>query len=485
MLRVGGSYGRGVPSMVRQISGTAVVMAAKKPAAKAGAKGGKPKMTGKTKSSFAPQKQQTKVKKGGMTHYSFGDAVRELKFEKLAKTVPVDTLDVSKLSTLKGSVVKYTPSILSKMNTLNVFKKFQHHELFETPISLISENCHKLNQTFIEKLNSNGSHNNRICLIGEKGIGKSTLLAQTIALASSKYGDDIILLHVDKPENIGNGTSDYIFNESLGKYQQPMFTKRWIWKLKQVNEPIFKKLKLSQDITFQANRVDHHLKKDINSIYDFLQANLDFGKYAPTEAFQFLVKELIHHSKNVPIMVSIDNVNGIVDNAITEYKTPSFKPIHVTDFEMGDFFIKLMSGELKFDKGGILMAQTKDFGEFLTTLDVSLGIKQYDPYARSKFFDLAIANRLLSNGGVKPFHVKNLTKDESKNLLQFYKDQGVLQVRDYAQKPSTKSLRQESQLNLTGNEFDSDEQFKKLINSHFTVSSGNPGYLLKATVLNY
>lgn len=466
---------RAVAQFLRNFSSCPVVMAPKK--------GGAVKPAGKTKakSSFAPQKQQTKVKKGGMTHLGFRDAVREMKFEKFAAPLEVETLQESSLNKLQGNVVRYMPGALTKLDMLNGFKNYQHHELFEKPVSLVSQNCTKLNQEFIGNLDKKSSKDNRVCFVGEKGCGKSTLLAQSIALASSKY-EDVILLHLDKPENIGNGTSDYIYNESLGKYQQPMFTKRWIWNLKIANEAIFKKLKLSQDITFQSKRVDHHLKKDVNTVYDLLQSNHDFGKFAPTNAFRFLVSELIHHSQNVPIMVSLDNVNGLVDTTTTQYRSPSFKPLHISDFEMGDFFLKLISGEISFNKGGVLMANTSDFGEFLTTLQVSLGLKEYDPYAKSSTFDIKVANRLLNNGGVKPFKVENLTKDETRNLLTFYKDHGVLQVRDYPHKEVSKTLDTAQQ---NQHQFNSDDHFEKVINNHYTVSSGNPGYLLSASVLSY
>jgi small subunit ribosomal protein S29 len=446
-----------------------VLFATKKPAQK----------QGKTRSSFSPTKQQTKVKKGGMTHLTFKDAVTEMGFEKLAGELTVETVSASNLSNMAGSVVKYSPETLSKLNMLKAFKPYQHHELFQSPITLVSKNTTKLYNDFIESLNDKSSGQNRWCLTGEKGCGKSTILSQSIALASSKY-DDLIVLHLDRPENIVNGTSDYIFNPKLNKYQQPMFTKRWIWKLKNANEAIFKKLKLSKDIQFQTKRVDHSLKKGENTVYDLLQLNHDFGKFAPTTAFQFLVEELVHHSATVPVLVSLDNVNGIVNTPITKYNTSEFKPIHVSDFEMGDFILKLTSGELSFAKGGVLMSDTSDFAKHSKTLAVALGTEQYDPYCKKEFFDLGIANRLLSNGGITRFAVENLSKEESTNLLKFYKDNEILQVREY---PTKETLKEGS--TQTKENFDVEAQFEKLVNNHFTVSAGNPGYLLKTAVLNY
>lgn len=435
---------------------------------------------------FNPNKNKEakpKVKHGGMTHLAFKDAVTALNFNKLAPELDLEPLSHN-LEPIISKVVKYDPATLSKLEQLETFQRFQHHELFREPVSLVSDNTIKLNNEFIENLKTKSSRDLRLCLLGDKGSGKSTLLAQNLALASSKYGDNVILLHLSSAENIGNGTSDYIYNESLGKYQQPMLTKRWIFKIKRANQAIFSKLKLSTDLTFTSKRVEHTLKKDEHTIADFLRVNIDFGKFAPTTAFQILTRELLYHSKDVPILVSVDNVNALIDHHVTTYKSRDFVPLKTSDFEMGDFFIKVLSGEINFEKGGILAANNNSLGNAGNTLNVSLGLAQHNPYAKENEFDLNIANRLLSNGGLKPFFVKNLSKEESKSLLEFYRESGVMNLRDYPSKKVYKSLDADAEPVPT-HTFDPELHFEKIASNYYNNTSGNPKYLLNAIALDF
>ncbi|KAK6466071.1 mitochondrial ribosomal death-associated protein 3-domain-containing protein [Scheffersomyces coipomensis] len=474
-----------IPSS-RRLSTSMVHLYAAKPATPAG----------KRKMAFNPKKgpQQAKAKKGGMTHLEFDDAVQSLSFEKTATNLgelEVPSLNYEQLDNLKSRVVKYVDSDERILSNLRSFKKFQHNELYRNPVTLVTENTTKINEDFVSKLDQSSSKENRICLTGTRGVGKSTLLSQTKALALEKFNKDVILLHIDAAENIVNGTSDYIFNTKLDKYQQPMFTKRWIYKLREANEHILKKLKLSSDITFTYKRIEHNLKKDTNTLFDLLKSNHDFGKVGQTTAFQFFLNELIHHSKTVPILLSIDNINAILDFPVSKYKKPDFTPIHISEFELGDFILKFLSGEQSFAKGGVIVAKTGMIGAHQKTMDVGLNIEEYDPYAKQRFFDLDIANSLKKNNGVKSFGVENFTKQETKDLLQFWRKAGTLQVKEFYTKDvfvTSEELVQEKANQAQDQdavEFNPEEQFERIVNNQYAISSGNPHYLLRATTLSY
>ncbi|KAG2733220.1 hypothetical protein G9P44_004210 [Scheffersomyces stipitis] len=466
---------------VRSFSITSTALA-KKPAAS------KPV---KKKVTFDPKKfqqPQQKVKKSGMTHLEFHDAVKEMNFDKLA--MDLTPFELSELTSAVvsnesgGQVTAFTSESAAILKTLGSFKKYQHHELFSKPVSMVTHNTALLNEQFVEKLADASSRTNRVCLVGERGAGKSTLLAQAQALALDKYEGDVILLHIDAAENITDGSSDYIYNSKNKTYHQPMFTKRWIYKLRNSNEAVFKKLKLSRDISFQNKRVDHQLKKDENTLYDFLQLNVDFGKFQPTHAFSFFIEELVHHSKSVPVLLSVDNANAVLDFPVTKYRHHDFTPVHLNELEIGDFLLKVAGGEISFEKGGVLLSKTGLVGDHQKTLSTALGLVEYDPYAKKQFFDLDIANTLLAHGGVKPFTVSNLTKDETRTLLNFWRESGVVYVKDYVTKESLKP-ETEAEKKAPKPEFDSEAQFENLVNSYYTVSTGNPHYLLKASAISY
>ncbi|SGZ50642.1 CIC11C00000001182 [Sungouiella intermedia] len=440
----------------------------------------------KVKMGFKPKETKEKVKKSGMTHLKFEDAVRQLKFENLARDLndlQLAELAADKLESILSTVVKFNGQTDKLLKELGSFKKAQHHELFRNHLSLVSDNTVAIRDQFLLKLDS-ASKDNRVCLLGEKGVGKSTLIAQAQALALSQHNGDVVLLHLDFPERIVEGSSDYILNRKMKKYQQPMFTKRWIKKLRAANEAVFKKMPLTRDISFVAKKVEHNLKKGENTVYDFILLNHDFGLVGPSTAFKFLVEELKAHSEKFPVLVSIDNFNALIAEAFTKYFHPNMVPIHFTQFEAGHFIEQLVSGELSFAKGGVLLAESKDLGE-CKTLRVGLKLQEHDPYDKRTQCDAVFADTMTKNGGVKPLFLKNLSKDQTRELLLFWDKSGVLQVRDYPTKEiykSTEEMLQDKRARKVGEYVecvDPQAQLENLVQSSYMLSSGNPGSLLK------
>lgn len=420
----------------------------------------------------------------------FRDAIRALKFENNASfaSLEVPELDHKELQKSRSTVVKYLVETEAKLKLLDLFKKFQHHEVFASPISLVTDNTTALSGQVVDQL-ENSTIQNRLCVVGEKGSGKSTLLSQIKALAASKHENSLVLLHFDQPENIVNGTLDYIFNKKLGKFQQPMFTKRWIKKIRAANEAVFRKMPLTRDASFVAKKVEHNLKKNENSLYDYLLLNHDFGKVGPSSAFQFFVEELQHHSKDFPVLVSVDNVNALTTNTFSKYRHPDFTSVHFTELEAGSFIALLISGELEFKKGAVLLAELSDVGSG-KTLSVGLKLEEYDSYWKTSQCDVKVAELFLKNGGVRAFHIQNFSKDQTRVLLEFYNATGALQVREYPTKDLYKTAEElaEEKSAKRGDkeqEYDAEAQFERTVENAFTVSSGNPGNIVQSAKLTY
>lgn len=449
----------------------------------------KPQPKKKVKVGYKPKETKEKAKKSGMTHLKFEDAVRKLNFERQARDLldlGLAELSVDSLASVGSSVVKYNAETEKALQELGSFKKAQHHELFRNPVSLVSDNTLAIKDSFLSKLDG-PSKDNRVILLGQKGVGKSTLVTQAQALALSQHSGDVVLLHLDFPERIVEGTSDYIFNTNTKKYQQPMFTKRWIRWLRQANEAVFKKMPLTRDISFVAKKVEHNLKKDTNTVHDFLTLNHDFGVSGPTAAFAFFVEELQAHSAQFPVFVSIDNFNALTVEPHTKYYHPDMRHIHFTEFEMGHFIERLVSGELSFAKGGVLLAESKDAGES-KTLRVGLGLQEHNPYDKISQCDTPFAETMRQNGGIRTFQVQNLLKDHARALLEFWKSSGALQVRDYPTKAVYKTSEdgENAQAIKVGQFVASahpETQIESILQASYIVSSGNPGNLLRANHL--
>lgn len=429
---------------------------------------------------------QEKKKKGGMTHLRFGDAVRTSGFEKSAvdlAQLDVEDLTAENIEHLQKHPVTYTNDTEKKLFKLGLFKKYQHHEATSRPVSLATENTMDVFNTVVLTLEK-PSKENKLFLTGEKGVGKSTLLAQTNALALSKYKNDVVLLSFSQPINIVNGSSDYIYNKEQEIYQQPMFTKKWIRKVLEVNLEVFKKMPLTKDIKFTSKKTETQLKKGENTLFDYLSKSRDFGK--ALSGFKFFIDQVMEHSKTFPVLVTVDDFNALAKHAETAYRHPDFTPIHLKELEVSKFIMGVLSGDVSFHKGGVLAAESKQIGE-TTTLQVGLRLTEYDPYMTEKECDRYVAEALLKNGGMQVKKVKNFTAEESKALLEFFQECGVLKIRPYPHKKVIKADGSEDDkaVGAFPEVVDAKAQLDRIVLYSYNITQGNPGSLFRTAVLAY
>lgn len=444
----------------------------------------------KSKVKLGGGQRKEKAAKSGMTHHDFRDAVRTLKFESYAKDLShlnIPTLAAQRISELKNNVVTYDETLDKHIELMGGYKKYQHHELFRGHYSIVSDNTVKIQDTFVKGL-SGPSASNRVHLSGPKGIGKSTLITQAQVLAHTEYEGNVVLLHIDQPELFVQGFSDYLYNPTLKKFQQPMYTKRWIKKLRVVNEKVFEQMPLLRDVSFSNRLNSFQYKKDTNNLQEFLVNCHDFGVFGPTDAFQFFIEHLKAYSDKFPVLFSVDNVNAIFEKPFTKYNHKDMTPIHYSEFEIGNLIRELMSGEFKFSKGGLLLADSTDFGES-RTLRVGLKSEELDPYANN--LDHEEAANMLKNGGITDLSLENLNKDQARKLMEFWNESGVLQIRDYPTKPAftrTEDITAGERVYKVGeyvSEMDKTEMYEKTLQKTYFVSGGNPGVFLKNNVLRY
>lgn len=421
------------------------------------------------------------VKSTALTTKKFRDAVSVLNFEKTAAPLNGIADFSSKLDV--GTVTKFSKPTEEKLHHLKAFKKYQHHERFRHPTSIISGNTKKLNETFVQNLDQNSKFN-RVYLDGPKGCGKSTLVNQTIAGALEKFNNDVVILHLYSAEIIGNGTSDYVRNNRLGLWQQPMATKRWLYRTFQTNAEVFKKMKLTKDVRFVSNKIEHSMKAG-DSLHDYVLKNREMKDGLPNNAFQFFIQQLIDNSSKIPVVLSVDDFNAMADCGTTPYFTPDYVPIKIQEFELADTILKFASGELNFEKGGVLLAKSSDFHPKRKTTHIAVyPEEEYDAYMKPPRLDLELSQRLALNGGIKPFKVQGLSKEETHSLLSFWRDQEVLLVREDFRKPDYGNDA-EAKAAARRAIFDSEKQFDKLVQSNFIVTQGNPHGLVKNLMLSY
>ena len=96
-------------------------------------------------------------------------------------------------------------------------------------------------------------------------------------------------------------------------------------------------MKLTKDIKFAKDKLETLLKANTATLYDFLSQNRDMGKVHPTYAFQFFIEQLVEHSQNVPIIVSVDDFNALADYPWTKYKHPDFSQFMSMNLKLVNF----------------------------------------------------------------------------------------------------------------------------------------------------
>lgn len=445
---------------------------------------------GKLKSSFKFKKnKQEEVIKSGFTDYSYKEALVKLEFNKTAfdiELLNLPVLNYHNLSKLEDQITQFDESIYGHLEDLKLVKENQHQEIYSKPVSLVSNNLFRIKDEFILNVEK-GSFNNRKCLMGLERVGRSTLIAQTIALLHSKFNGDVLILHVNNCTDLVNGSNDYLYCKNKQKFKQPTYTKNFMMNFRTINKKVLLKMPLTKNIDVMHKNEPISLFSSKNTLYDYLFYCEHFSLEDKCFNFDFFVNELIHHSKTIPVIVSLDNFDGLLENFKTCYYHSDFTPISIMDFEFSNFLIKCASGLLNFEKGGVLLSNSHLHPKN-TMLPIILKLKEYDPYLNSSRFDLDIANSLMSNNGIQHFMVENFTKKQTFIFLDFLKKIEVLKVRSYPSMSQYTCVNKIS-VNTSENVYDEELRQTKHLNSlyenYYTTTTGNPHKLLKSVISTY
>ncbi|KAH3663474.1 hypothetical protein WICMUC_005913 [Wickerhamomyces mucosus] len=311
-----------------------------------------------------------------------------------------------------NKVVGFTEKQVQKLVQLGAFKKDQFNELFKVPITLLRNETEIIHK-FITSTQSTPSSENRICLLGERGIGKTTLLTQAQALALNN--GNTIIIPISYALKLVDGTNDYFYDSKLGTYTQPMYLKKLLAKIEYVNKESLQKLSLSQDYTIDGISKDKASVKFTpkHSLLDLVKANVAGRQRG--KVFQILINELLKQNKS-SVLLTVDNFSALTSNPITAYRNIENKLIYTEEFQISKFIFQLTSGEISFNQGGVLLATSSDDKPSIT-LKHGLGLIEADPYLKESEFSRQLASKLV---GVKPIEVSKLSKENVSILIEKY-----------------------------------------------------------------
>lgn len=394
----------------------------------------------------------TKAKKTSGVGKLYYDYTNTQRLQRNAAEIP--DLGVLEGELTEGSVVRYNALQMKKLIVAGSFKPNQFNEAFQTPISLITEDTKHM-EKFVSKASKTSSKENRICFLGENGIGKSTLLAQTQGLISN-LGDSVIL-PISYAYELVNGRTDFAIDQQLEQYTQPMYLKSWLSKIRSINKEVLSKIPVTKDHSFEGNTRHKSIVKAVparHTVYDLVK--MQVTPRSRGKQLNAIIQELSTQDK-FPVFLTVDNFSAFTSNHYTPYRDTFNKPLHVSKFQIASLVFDFASGEKSFKKGGVVLSTSTDDKPSLN-LYAGLGLASPDPYVSVGKYDRKLAAKLNT---VEPYELHKFSKQDVGNLVQKFIDADIFKQSD-----------------LEG------KSFETLVNQKYFLSgNGNPGELIKSVIM--
>lgn len=332
---------------------------------------------------------------------------------KLAVAVPGDAqggvpYDLGNLET--GRVFQYPVESSKRLAKLGSFQRGQGNELFKEHCVLLRQGISTKILESVEKGSEKSSKDNRLCIIGDSGVGKSSTLAQAHAFAAEK---GYVVLAIPRAEDLIDGNSDALFSKKHNLFIQSMLAKRWMKKVARANKQILSQIKPSEAVIKSSGAFQPHSSSAMKSLYNFLIE----GKNR-RDAFEVLndfVTEVSNQSV-APVLLTMDNVNAITDRVFSVNRDTQNRPIKALDLQLPKIFFDFLSGERSLTKGLVIAATS---GKFSTssTITAGLGLSEAPSYASRKEYDYELAAQFK---GVAPLEVQRLNQTEANALLDYF-----------------------------------------------------------------
>lgn len=430
------------------------------------------------KSSF----DKSKNRKGSGNDKTFKATILTKNYKNSAKKIDellidnLPSINSENLDLIKNNFVKYPIDVIKKLHIAGSFKPDQFNELYSQPLTLFREIEDSKLIEIINNSKTNSSLTNRFIINGQSGLGKSTILSHFHSFALSKNENNAILFPISNADLLVDGSSDYKLNPETKKYDQPMYSKTFIQKFKNLNSDILSKIPLSNEIIPINSNYKPSNNKINGTLLDFVNYSLKASAIETNSTFSFkTILDELSKQTVLPVYLTIDNFSAFIQHPLTKYRNTDNDRIYFQDFTIADLLLKFVSGEKSFAKGAVMVAtcgnhKLKSNG----TLDVITGDKSIDEFAYSKLnnFDYKLANRLLLNNGIKKFELNKFSFDECKSLVHHL-----------------------FKFNLVHNEYDLENQislsnesivYDKIAAQKYLLSgNGNPRLLMNSCILSY
>ncbi|ODQ66300.1 hypothetical protein NADFUDRAFT_22961 [Nadsonia fulvescens var. elongata DSM 6958] len=338
-------------------------------------------------------------------------------FGKLAPKV--DAIPKFSTKTLQPSTVsKYSSEVASSLRLFGAFKINQHQELFRASATLVRESTTLPLKEILQQASKSSSINNRYCITGPAGIGKSELLTQASAIALM---NGFVVIPIPRCGELISGETDFVYDKATDMYDQPMYTKTFLDRIFKGNKDVLSTLLTSKDYSITRGGSTFNVKKD-SSLYSL--KSMVKQKKNRADILSVLLQELSIQEQS-PVLFTVDDINVFTHTPFTNYLDNSAKPIYHKKFQITNLILSYLSGEKSFKNGAVLASTKAHYGMNLS-MKVALSQTEPQPYLKIDEYDANFAESLRNNGGVKVINVDRLSREESASLVEYYHQAEIL-----------------------------------------------------------
>ncbi|KAI9814848.1 MAG: 37S ribosomal protein S23 mitochondrial [Thelocarpon impressellum] len=337
---------------------------------------------------------------------------------------------------LKGEMLGLPGVVVDQLRAVGAFRPTQGWGLFRKPATLAREETVRL-WTEMHEVEGGGERRTlRKIISGERGVGKSLLLLQVMAMAFSKGW---VVINIPEAQDITIAHTDYapIAKTDPTQYQQKAYTASLLGQVSKANNAVLSGLQLSQSHTLPIS-----LQSNIS-----LSRLADLGARDPEIAwpiFQALWKELTTPSTTdaprPPVLFSLDGLAHTM--RASNYRAQDFSPIHAHELALVAHFVSHLSGQRSLPNGGAIIAATSasnsprapTYALALSQLEArAAGVPEADIPAPSPF-DAHNVRVLSALRNLDVIRLRGLSRDdEARGLLEYYAASGLLREKVSAQ----------------------------------------------------
>lgn len=317
-----------------------------------------------------------------------------------------------------SALFKYNDDLLQRLHYFGAFQKSQFNELTYDYVSVLRKETLQI----VNDLKSNSPGSKNFIITGNAGVGKSTVLSQVQSFLINQNlqkTDQNIILNLNNPKKIIDGSFEISYNEKTQLYDQPILAKKFLIKNAAANKALFSKIPVTNTYSYMGN-VSNASTKDFKSLYDLIKLGCSKKnkKSIYPQVFSDFLNELAAVKDQYSIYFTVDNFNCLTEKSTSSYKSTNFEDIPVEKLQFANFILNSSNNSLF--KGVIY--STTDVCQVSSTLKVALKLATFDPFDKS--FDESVS--ALLNEKLKVVNLKNFTKSETKQMVDWFLENGLI-----------------------------------------------------------